>query len=69
MKLLKYTRHAKNGMRWRRITESEIESAVNNPDFTGSSLEGKIHAWRKLSDKYLRVTFKNELDRILIITA
>lgn len=39
MKVVKYTRHAKNRMRLHRITEAEIESAIGNPDFIEPSSE------------------------------
>lgn len=69
MKMIKYTRHAKNRMRLHRATEAEIESAINNSDFIEPSTEGKLNAWKKVSEKYLRVTFKEEGENFLIITA
>ena len=69
MKPIKYSRHAKNRMRWHRITESEIEMSIYNSDFRESFLGDKINAWKKLSEKYLRVTYKEEAERIFIITA
>ena len=69
VKPVKYTRHSKNRMRLHRIKESEIESAINNPDFIESSSEGKLNVWLKVSEKYLRVTYKQESDKNLVITA
>ena len=68
-KMIKYTRHAKNRMRLHRTSEAEVQSAVDNPDFVEPSLEGKLNAWKKISEKYLRVTFKKEAGKVLIITA
>jgi hypothetical protein len=68
-KMIKYTRHAKNRMRLHRLTEAEIESAIDNSDFIEPSSEGKLNAWKKVSEKYLRVTFKEEAGKVLIITA
>lgn len=31
--------------------------------------EGRLNAWLKTSEKYLRVTYKKETDKILVITA
>ncbi len=56
-------------MRLHRITEAEIESAVSKPDFLEPSSERKLNAWKKVSEKYLRVTFKEEAGKVLIITA
>lgn len=69
MKMIKYTRHAKNRMRLHRITEAEIESAIDNSDFIEPSSEGKLNAWKRVSEKYLRVTFKEKAGKVLIITA
>ncbi|OGL39379.1 MAG: hypothetical protein A3C43_04985 [Candidatus Schekmanbacteria bacterium RIFCSPHIGHO2_02_FULL_38_11] len=54
---------------WHRITESEVESAINIPDFIESSIENRLNVWKKISEKFLRVTYKQEADRILVITA
>jgi len=56
-------------MMWHRITESEVESAINIPDFIESSIENRLNVWKKISEKFLRVTYKQEADRILVITA
>jgi len=53
-----YTRHARNRMRLHKISEEEIELAINKPDFIEVSSEGRFNAWMKISEKYLRVTFK-----------
>jgi len=43
-KRIQYTRHAKNRMRWHEITESEIELAIQKPDFVESSIENRLNA-------------------------
>ncbi|OGW06391.1 MAG: hypothetical protein A2W77_04940 [Nitrospinae bacterium RIFCSPLOWO2_12_39_16] len=69
MKFIKYTRHAKNRMRWHKITENEVESAIQKPEFLEPSIESRLNAWIKTSDKFLRVTYKEEVDKFVIITA
>ncbi len=51
------------------IIETEIDAAVEKPDFTGPSIDGRINAWKKIGDKFLRVTYRDEPARILVITA
>ena len=68
MRPKKLARHAKNRMRMHGITEAEIDSAIERPDFTEPSVEGRINVWKKIGDRFLRVTYKDE-GRILIITA
>ncbi|MEW6417861.1 MAG: DUF4258 domain-containing protein [Nitrospirota bacterium] len=60
MKPIKYTRHARNRMRWHKISEEEVNSAIEKAEFLESSVEGRLNAWTKISDKFLRVTYKEE---------
>jgi len=56
-------------MRRHQISDQEIESAVTKPEYTEPSIEGRSNAWIETSGKYLRVTFKEKSDKLLIITA
>lgn len=69
MKPVKLTRHAKNRMRLHVITESEVVSAIEHPEFLEASVGDRINVWIKTPDKFLRVTYKDEKDRFLVITA
>jgi hypothetical protein len=69
MKTVKYLRHARNRMRRHEISEAEVESTIENPEFMEPSIEGRINAWKEISAKFLRVTYKEETDGILVITA
>ena len=69
MKLIKYMRHAKNRMRMHGITEADVEVAIEKPEFTDPSTDGRVNIWKKIDEKFLRVTCKNEPARILVITA
>lgn len=69
MKPLKYSRHAKNRMRFHRITEAEVQSTINKPDFAEPSVESRSNAWKKINTRYLRVTFKENGDKIFVIIA
>jgi len=66
---IRYTRHAKNRMRFHKITEFEVETAINEPDFIEPFIENRSNVWIKVSEKFIRVTFKRESDEVLIITA
>jgi len=69
MKPIKYVRHARNRMRLHRITEKEVESALRNPEHLEPSVEGRLNAWMEISEKFLRVTYKEEKDNFLVISA
>ena len=69
MKPIKYVRHARNRMRLHRIIEKEVESALQNPEHLEPSAEGRLNAWTETSGKFLRVTYKEEGDNFLVISA
>jgi hypothetical protein len=69
VKRIKYTRHARNRMRRHRISEIEVESAMRSPEHLTSSIEGRMNAWVKLPDRFLRVTYKEENGELAVITA
>lgn len=56
-------------MRLHGITEEEVELAIKKPEHLESSIEGRSNAWIETSGKFLRVTYKEEKDRFLIISA
>jgi hypothetical protein len=69
MKAIRYARHARNRMRQHRITEAEVKSCLENPEHAESSSEGRLNTWTELSGKFLRVTYKEDEDGFLVITA
>ena len=68
MKPINYDRHAKKRMKDREVSENETELAIKNPDFCEPSVKGRINAFKFTNGRYLRVTFKEEGDYILVIT-
>jgi hypothetical protein len=69
VKTIKYTRHARNRMRLHGITEDEVELAIKKPEHLEPSAEGRSNTWIETSGKFLRVTYKEEENRFLIISA
>lgn len=69
MKPIRYTRHAKNRMRQHRITEAEVKSCLEEPEHVESSSEARLNAWAELSGKFLRVTYREDKEGFLVITA
>jgi hypothetical protein len=55
-------------MKDRHVHDDEVRVAIENPDFLEQSVKGRINAFKFLNKRYLRVTFKKELDHILVIT-
>jgi hypothetical protein len=69
VKPIKYVRHARNRMRLHRIIEKEMVSALQNPEHLEPSGEGRFNAWIETSGRFLRVTYKEEQDNFLEISA
>ena len=68
MKPIKYDRHAKRRMKDRHVIEADVKLAIENADFLEQSIKGRLNAFKFLNGRYLRVTFKEEPDHILVIT-
>lgn len=68
MKQILYDRHARRRMKERGASETEVESVISDPDVLFPSVKDRMNALRWLNGRYLRVTFKEETDTILVIT-
>ena len=68
MKPIRFDRHAKRRMKEREITEEEAEITIKNPEYTELSVKGRTNAFKFINGRFLRVTFKEESDYILVIT-
>jgi len=68
MKLIKYDRHARRRMKDRHVIANEVKSAIEDADFLEQSIKGRLNAFKFINGRYLRVTFKEEPDHILVIT-
>jgi hypothetical protein len=68
MKPIRYDRHARRRMKERGVTEEEAEMTINNPEHMESSIKGRKNAYKFIGYRFLRVTFREENDHILVIT-
>lgn len=68
MKSVKYDRHAKRRMKERSVKEEEAEITLREPDYIEASIKGRINAFKFINNRFLRVTFKEEPEQILVIT-
>jgi hypothetical protein len=66
---LKFSRHAKRQMKWRMITEDDIKLAINNPDRIEDTIRGRKNVFKTLEDRTLKVTYKQEDQDLVVITA
>ena len=63
-----YTRHAKNRMRWRAITASEVEETLASPEKIIQESSRKFHFCKAIGAKYIRVTAAREENQTVIIS-
>ena len=56
-------------MRLHGITEDAVELAIKKPEHLEPSVEGRFNTWIETSGKFLKVTYKEEEDRFLNISA
>ncbi len=66
---VRYTRHAKRQMKWRRITEEEVVSVLKEPQRVEASVKDRFNAFKVLRGRLLKVTFHREKDILTVVTA
>ncbi|OHB93533.1 MAG: hypothetical protein A3E19_07140 [Planctomycetes bacterium RIFCSPHIGHO2_12_FULL_52_36] len=62
------SRHARRQMKWRKISEEEVKDTVLHPEKIEDSIKGRKNAFRHVGQKWLKVTFVKENDKMSIIT-
>ena len=67
-KAVRFDRHAKRRMKWRKISEEEVFSVINEPDKSETSIKGRINLYKGIGQRYLKVTYKEFSKEILIIS-
>ncbi len=63
-----FTEHAKERLSQRDIKEKDIIQTLKNPDRILKSFGGRKIAQKKFKGKILEVVFKEEKDRLVVIT-
>lgn len=65
---IKFSRHARRQMKWRKIDEEQVKEAINKPDKLEDTIKGRRNAFKTMEGRLLKVTYKAENDEILVIT-
>ena len=68
MKII-FSRHVRRQMKWRRITEKEVKSAVGDPNMLVDTIKGRKNAFKIIGSRHLKITYKAEDGIITVITA
>ena len=69
MKNLHFSRHSERQMKWRKIVASKVKEVIKGPDSILDSAKGRKNATKTIGKRLLQETFREEADRIVIITA
>jgi len=56
-------------MKWRKISESDIETALTDPDNIETSEENRSNAYKYINKRMIKITFYQERDFMKVITA
>ena len=56
-------------MKWRKISENEVRSAINQPDSLADTVKGRENAFKIVEGRSLKVTYKSEGKTQTVITA
>ncbi|MDO8750704.1 MAG: hypothetical protein Q7K03_06130 [Dehalococcoidia bacterium] len=67
-KRIVYVRHARRSMRFWRISHERVVATLEAPDRVLPMAKGRFNAIKAFEDGFLRVTYKEEDDRILVVT-
>lgn len=65
---VRFDRHAKRRMKWRRISEEEVNLVLENPDKIEESIRGRMNVYKTIGERYIKVTYKKLSHETLIIS-
>ena len=66
-KLVIYTRHARRRMKWRKISEQEVEQTLKKPDKINSLPDGRQNAFKTIGQRYIKVSYRDlETEKVVI---
>lgn len=64
-----FSRHARRQMRWREISEEEVKLALSAYDEMEDSVKGRKNVFKLIGKRYIKVIFKEEDGKYVVITA
>jgi hypothetical protein len=65
---IRFDRHARRRMKWRKISEDEVNLVLNSPEKTEQSIKGRTNVYKAIGSRYIKVTYKKFSEEILIIS-
>jgi len=68
-KAVRFDRHAKRRMKWRKISEEEVKLVLEQPDKVETSMKGRINVYKTIGSRCLKISCKEFPEEILVISA
>ncbi len=68
MKNIYLSRHTIRRMRLYDITLEQISQTLSAPDHIVPSLKERYNAYRRIGERFLRVTYREEKERYVVVT-
>ncbi|MGD0623699.1 MAG: DUF4258 domain-containing protein [Thermodesulfobacteriota bacterium] len=65
---IKFSRHARRQMEWRKITEKDVMEAINTAEKLEDTVKGRKNAFKIIGGRLLKVTYLPENSEITVIT-
>ena len=56
-------------MKWRKISEDEVRSAIDEPAGLMDTIKGRKNAFKVVGGRSLKVTYKPEGEHLIVVTA
>jgi hypothetical protein len=56
-------------MKWRKISENEVKSAIDDPDMLVDTVKRRKNAFKVVGNRPLKITYKPEGGTLTVITA
>jgi hypothetical protein len=66
---IRFSRHAKKQMKWRRIDIGEVQEAITSPENVEDTVKERKNAFKKVGGRSLKITYRIEKDEAVVITA
>jgi hypothetical protein len=65
---IRFSRHARRQMKWRKVAESEVQEAIYNPDKLEDTVKGRKIAFKMVGGRLLKITYLPDIEELTVIT-
>lgn len=65
---IRFSRHARRQMKWRKIGEKQVRDAINNPDKLEDTIKERKNVFKTSEGRLLKITYRLIDGDIIVIT-